>query len=117
MELGIIGLLVLIFLQLWSWPYVIADESLDGSWQLILTHALKNGLRFGEDVVFTYGPLGSLSSFGYSGYNHAGKYAFELFMRISMVYFLFRFLPHLRPYLKYGCVFVFLLTLQIVLDV
>lgn len=117
MELGVIALLVLVFLQMWSWPYVIADESLDGSWQLILTHAVNNGLRFGEEVVFTYGPLGSLSSFSYSGYNHAGKYAFELFMRISMVYFLLRFLPHLTPYLRYGCLFVYLLTLQIVLDV
>ena len=107
-EIGLIGLLVVLFLNLLSWPAVPADESLDGSWQLILTYANQEGLHFGDDVIFTYGPLGSLSSFSYSGYNHAGKFAFELFMRLCAVVFLFRFLPNLRPFEKLGLLFLYL---------
>ncbi|MCZ6672345.1 MAG: hypothetical protein O7C75_05330 [Verrucomicrobia bacterium] len=112
LEIGVIVLLVLLFLNLLSWPVAIADESLDGSWQAILTYSLEHGLRFGEEVVFTYGPLGSLSSFSYSGYNHAGKYGFELLMRISMVVFIFRFLPNVRPYSKIGFILLYLFILQ-----
>ena len=116
-EIGLIGLLVVLFFNLFAWPETIVDENLDGSWQAVLTYALKNDLHFGEDVIFTYGPLGSLSSFAYSGYNHAGKYAFELFMRFSAVFFLFRFLVNLRPYVKLGCLFLYLFTVQLLPDV
>lgn len=115
-EIGLIGLLVVLFLNLLSWPAVPADESLDGSWQLILTYVNQEGLHFGNDVIFTYGPLGSLSSFSYSGYNHAGKFAFELFMRLCAVVFLFRFLPNLRPFVKLGLLFLYLFLLQILPD-
>jgi hypothetical protein len=117
LELGLIIFLVLLFLNLLSWPVSIVDESLDGSWQTILSYSLEHGLRYGDEVIFTYGPLGGLSSFAYSGYNHSGKYGFELFMRISLIVFLFRFLPNLTPYLKIGCGFVYLLILQLLPDV
>ena len=108
-----IGLLIVLFLNLLSWPETVVDESLDGSWQAILTYSLEKGLQFGDEVIFTYGPLGGFSSFSYSGYNHAGKYAFELFARISMVVFLFRFVLHLRSYLKIGCILLYLFTCQL----
>jgi hypothetical protein len=38
-------------------------------------------------------------------------------MRISLIVFLFRFLPNLTPYLKIGCGFVYLLILQLLPDV
>ena len=115
-EISLVGLLVVLFFNLLSWPAGSADESLDGSWQLILTYALEQNLHFGEDVIFTYGPLGGLSSFSYSGYNHAGKFAFELFMRLSVIVFLFRFLPNLQPYVKLGLLFLYLFLLQILPD-
>lgn len=113
LELSVIALLIVLFLNLLSWPETIVDESLDGSWQAILTYSLENGLQFGDEVIFTYGPLGGLSSFSYSGYNHAGKYAFELFARICMVVFLFRFVLHLRSYLKIGCILLYLFICQL----
>lgn len=113
LELSVIGLLIVLFLNLLSWPATIVDESLDGSWQAILTYSLENGLQFGDEVIFTYGPLGGLSSYSYSGYNHAGKYAFELFARVCMVVFLFRFLLHLRSYLKIGCILLYLFICQL----
>ncbi len=113
LELSVIFLLILLFLNLLSWPESIVDETLDGSWQAILTYSLENGLQFGDEVIFTYGPLGGLSSFSYSGYNHAGKYAFELFARICLIVFLFRFLLHLRPFLKIGCLLLYLFIAQL----
>jgi hypothetical protein len=37
-----------------------ATDSLDGSWTAVLSWAFSNGLQFGSDIVFTYGPLGFL---------------------------------------------------------
>jgi hypothetical protein len=46
-----------------SWP-VTGDMTplphLDGAWQIALRRALHDGLEFGPDVLFTYGPLGFL---------------------------------------------------------
>lgn len=111
------GLLVVLFFNLLAWPFVPVDQGLDGSWQAVLTYAQQQGLHFGEDIIFTYGPLGNLSSFSYSGYNHAGKFAFELFMRFAVVIFLYRFLFNLRPYVKLGCLFLYLFILQFLPDV
>lgn len=36
--------------------------SLDSSWQLALNMALKSNMSFGQDFIFTYGPLGFLST-------------------------------------------------------
>jgi len=113
LELCVVGLLIILFLSMLSWPKAIVDETLDGSWQAILTYSLENGYEFGDEVVFTYGPLGGFSSFSYSGYNHAGKYAFELFARVCMIVFFFRFLRHLRPYSKVGCILLYLFILQL----
>lgn len=116
-EIGLMGLLVVLFFNLLAWPFVPVDQGLDGSWQAVLTYAQQQGLHFGEDIIFTYGPLGNLSSFSYSGYNHAGKFAFELFMRFAVVIFLYRFLFNLRPYVKLGCLFLYLFILQFLPDV
>jgi hypothetical protein len=38
---------------------------IDASWALVLHHALLHGLRFGHDLVFTYGPLGLMAAPAY----------------------------------------------------
>jgi hypothetical protein len=43
-------------------PFV---DGLDSSWNAALAVALTRGLAFGRDIVFTYGPLGFLSTQGY----------------------------------------------------
>ena len=113
LELSVIALLIILFVNLFSWPKETVDETRDGSWQAILTFSIENGYEFGDDVIFSYGPLGGLSSFSYSGYNHAGKYAFELFARVCMVVFFFRFLRHLRTYSKIGCILLYFFILQL----
>lgn len=37
-------------------------RALDYSWELVLQHADVTRMRFGRDIVFTYGPLGSLAA-------------------------------------------------------
>ncbi len=39
-----------------------ADGGLDASWQVMLLHAHAQGLQFGRDIIFTWGPWGFLCS-------------------------------------------------------
>ena len=45
-----------------SWPFtfgsIVAGSGLDSSWMLGLNLALAHGLRFGQQLIFPYGPLG-----------------------------------------------------------
>jgi len=58
-------LLIALFLLLWIFPVYsdglvdVINKSgfIDGSWKLGLNWATVDGLRFGEDIVFSYGPL------------------------------------------------------------
>lgn len=50
----------LVALLTWRFAFVAPIPSLDGSWSAGLSMAIKQGLDFGSDVVFTYGPLGFL---------------------------------------------------------
>ena len=56
-------LLVALLLGLTTWPIVRLTPigGIDGSWQAAMVMAVERGLRWGVDVVFTYGPLGFLS--------------------------------------------------------
>jgi hypothetical protein len=40
---------------------------LDASWRMALSQFFIDGLQFGQDVVFTYGPLGFVMGKTYSG--------------------------------------------------
>jgi len=58
------GWLVLaLLLGLTTWPIIRLTPmgGIDGSWQAAMVMAIERGLRWGVDVVFTYGPLGFLS--------------------------------------------------------
>lgn len=50
-------------LALVTWPIVRLRPvgGIDGSWQAGIAMALQDGLRWGVDVIFTYGPLGFLA--------------------------------------------------------
>jgi hypothetical protein len=57
------ALLAAALVTLASWPVVgnlWPRLDLDGSWEIALRQALHDGLDFGPDLVFTYGPLGWL---------------------------------------------------------
>jgi len=79
-----------LFLLLPNYFYATSFGGLDGSWQLALHLAWEKGFHFGSEFLFTYGPLGFLSS----------RYAFEssywemllndLFLYTSIFYFGFQ---------------------------
>jgi hypothetical protein len=46
----------------WGVTMVAAAPGLDGSWNAGLTMAVHQGLHFGDQIVFSYGPLGFLQS-------------------------------------------------------
>ena len=43
------------------------DVSLDGSWRIALAYFFKHRFQFGQDVIFTYGPLGFAMGKTYGG--------------------------------------------------
>ncbi len=53
--IALVGLLAAL-----SWPFtnVLGGPGLDNSWEVGLYMALAHGLAFGQQVIFTYGPLG-----------------------------------------------------------
>jgi hypothetical protein len=46
----------------WPEPAIPLSAGLDGSWEIGLHLATREGMDFGEDVLFTYGPLGFLKA-------------------------------------------------------
>ena len=55
-------LLIIILLLLPEHIINLQPPGIDASWELGLNIAVKNGLTFGRDIIFTYGPLGFLST-------------------------------------------------------
>jgi hypothetical protein len=56
------ALLIASGIVVFSWPYSLAAPiGIDESWRVALHLTGPSGLHFGEDIVFTYGPLGFLS--------------------------------------------------------
>ena len=58
---------VLLWLDLFSLSLVPVGPALDLSWCGAIIHFSALKLQFGKDVIFTYGPLGHLISFVYTG--------------------------------------------------
>ena len=57
------ALLAAALVTLVSWPFtgdMTPLPNLDGAWQIALRQAVHDGLQFGPDLLFTYGPLGFL---------------------------------------------------------
>ncbi len=58
---------VVVSLVIVNIPRSVSGIDLDSSWSAVLAFAHKHGWQFGKDAVFTYGPLGYLFPFRYSG--------------------------------------------------
>src|SRR3954471_1020923 len=63
---GQVVLFLLVFVITFSFPNPPAFD-LDASWRMALGRFFHDGLQFGRDVVFTYGPLGFMMGKTYSG--------------------------------------------------
>jgi hypothetical protein len=69
---------VFLFLLTIRIPESIATTDLDPSWCSVLNYAHLHGLQFGTDCVFTYGPLGFLTSSVFTGYESGCRIAFDV---------------------------------------
>ena len=73
-RLWVWGLTLFIFLSLPVWAPRIFGPLIDDSWLATLNHFAFDGLQFGTDLVFTYGPLGFLQVPFY----YPGTYALQI---------------------------------------
>ncbi|MCI0720040.1 MAG: hypothetical protein L0338_13885, partial [Acidobacteria bacterium] len=95
----LIGLLV-VGLGLWTLPVPVTPPSpgLDSSWRIALVIAVENGWHFGEQILWTYGPLGFLDSSLYA--NHKlwlVSLVFNNAVHFLFVAVFFMVLAELRP--------------------
>lgn len=63
------------------------EDGLDSSWQYALNYASSNHLNYGNDIIFTYGPLGFVGYVVFTGLS-TGLLLFSVLIRfIFLVYF------------------------------
>lgn len=81
---------------------------LDSSWMIALNLAVKNGLVFGKDFIFTYGPLGFLSThigleipFGY-----LWIFLFDIGIIGTILFIIVRILKDYNSLIVYGIIFI-----------
>ncbi|BDB25186.1 hypothetical protein CTP10_R25610 [Cupriavidus sp. P-10] len=63
MVVMLMSAVVLLFVM--PWAPIFPGEDLERSWQLGLNYAAANGLRFGSDVIFTFGPFSAVYTRNY----------------------------------------------------
>jgi hypothetical protein len=94
------GFGVAVALLVWKVGMAAPGPGLDASWNAGLTMAVRNGLQFGREIVFSYGPLGFLQN-PYVWYSDLGVVAFlfsslvYLSFCVALVWALQRALPPL----------------------
>ena len=82
--LGVVSFLALMVFSV-PWYPAIPKFGLDASWILVLHHAFDQGLLFGKDLVWHYGPLGFLFGGNYYPENYGIMVA--LYSAFCMVFF------------------------------
>ena len=74
---------------------------LDTSWQGALSYFVFKGLQFGRDVIFTYGPLGYITTDTYSGHLLASRIEFDLALKGVFALLMAALAVRLRPVLRW----------------
>jgi hypothetical protein len=62
-------------------------EGLDPSWSQSYNYFMENGLKFGEEVVFTFGPAASLFLNSFSGDLYWAKIGVDIFLALISAVF------------------------------
>jgi len=76
---------VLVALLSWKVQFGVTRPGLDPSWGAGLYMATRDGLEYGRDVVFTYGPLGFLSNpVGWDGDLAALAFGFQVALDVAL---------------------------------
>ena len=81
-------------------PLAPANE-LDASWRMALGKFFHDGLQFGRDVVFTYGPLGFLMGKTYAGSQFTSLIVWQLLQGVIFTLVIFRQGLRLDGYQRY----------------
>lgn len=102
---GWVAMFVLLAAGAFTLPFAPAPH-LDPSWRMALGYFFKHGTQFGQEVVFTYGPLGFIMGKTYSGLQLGSLIAGQLALALitaGAILWLGRRLPWLPrlPYLAY----------------
>ncbi|WP_038164786.1 hypothetical protein [Verrucomicrobium sp. BvORR106] len=73
------------------------NEGLDPSWQMVLEHATLHKLVYGQDIVFTFGPLAPVSTdlHNGAGYFHSERQAYVLWLASVFILLWWRLSQHL----------------------
>lgn len=95
------GLFILFWLVLIKLPTQSFRPELDTSWQGVLSYVVFKGLQFGKDIVFTYGPLGYVTTDTYSGYLLASRIGFDLALKGVFALIMVALALRLRPVLRW----------------
>lgn len=107
--LGQLGLYVLLWLSLVKLPDP-PGLGLDTSWRMVIGQATDQGLQFGRDIAFTYGPMGYLLSYTYAGKLLAANWTWQIVGNLFIAAGLWRFgtmLSTPRMALYYAFLFCF----------
>jgi len=74
----------LMWLSLFVFPLVPAAKNIDQSWRQALGHALKHGLSFGDEIIWTLGPLGYFYISPYDPDLFWAKLGWEAVIKLAM---------------------------------
>ena len=100
-----------LYLLLWASLFKLPSPptvALDSSWQLVLSFAASHGLQHGQDITFTYGPLGYLLAASYMGDLFGHYLVWQVLGNLLLAAGLYRFgrtLPGWRQAVYYLYVF------------
>lgn len=83
----IISIIIAVHPLILSYPIA---AGLDNSWPIAIQLALKNKLIFGEEIIFTYGPLGYLATRCPIDLSRLTVFIFDLFVVSNLVYILYK---------------------------
>jgi hypothetical protein len=105
---------VLLVLLTFNHPHVPANE-LDASWRMVLAKCFQDGLQFGVDVVFTYGPLGFFMGKTYAGLHYNSLLVWQAIQSVVFSLLIFRTGLRLAGYGRYAF-FAFFFLLGVTYD-
>jgi hypothetical protein len=103
---------LLLFLALIALPHPPSPD-LDPSWMAVLAYAAEKNLQFGRDIVFTYGPLGHLTTIVWGGDHSGWRFASELIFKSAIAVVLVAALRPLRLWHRVAVIAAFAILLPI----
>jgi hypothetical protein len=98
---------VLLMLDFVTFPAAPPDNSVDSSLSAVLSYAHQQGIQFGPDLVFTYGPLGFLMFFYYSAHVAGLRMAVDVALCLVTAFGLCLVAWRLRPLWRWPLLVLF----------